>query len=304
MSFNSSYSLLSEEKLENISHRFDAILTSCVLCPRQCRVNRVKGDKGFCGSGVQAKIASYNLHFGEEPPISGTRGSGTIFFSGCTLKCLFCQNYPISHLQHGEVVDDVQLADWMVELQNKGAHNINLVTPTHFLPACIRAFIIARKNKLHIPIVYNSSGYERVEILRLLKDIVDIYMPDAKYATESAAQTYSDAADYPLINRAALKEMYRQTGDLKIDKDNVATRGLLVRHLVLPNNIKETEEVLAMLKKEISSDIYLSLMSQYHPAYKSHRCDELNRCVNRQEYQHALRTADQLGLQNGWRQSI
>lgn len=265
-------------------------------------MNRWKGETGYCGSGPHAKIASVNLHFGEEPPISGTRGSGTIFFSGCTLKCVFCQNYPISHLYNGNEVTDAELAEQMLDLQRQGAHNINLVTPTHMLPAILRALIIAKDKSLAIPIIYNSSGYERAETLDLLHDVVDIYMPDAKYATADTARIYSDAPDYPVHNRTALKNMFMQKKDLVLDNSGIAVRGLMVRHLVLPHHLDETEKILAFLKNEISPHIYVSLMAQYHPAFKADAFTNLKFPLTKDEYRKALRCAERLNLTNGWRQ--
>lgn len=298
------YNKITDSRFNEIIDTFNSILKECVLCPRQCKVNRLKKELGYCRSGPEAKIASFNLHHGEEPPISGIRGSGTIFFSGCTLQCIYCQNYPISHLNHGEVVGDQELAGYMLELQEQGAHNINLVTPTHFIPAIVRALMTAIKNGLSIPIVYNSSGYERLEIVSLLKDIVDIYMPDAKYASEAVSKRYSDAPDYSTYNCASLKEMYRQVGNLVMDSQGIAQKGLMVRHLVLPRNIRETEHILTFLRDEISPDIYLSLMAQYHPAYKADTCTELQTSLPRGEYKTALKIADKLGVNKGWRQHL
>ncbi|MFH1378700.1 MAG: radical SAM protein [bacterium] len=280
------------------------ILESCVLCPRKCRINRLQGRLGYCRSGPYAKTASVNLHFGEEPPISGYTGSGTIFFSSCTLKCIYCQNYPISHLNNGEEITDEELADHMIDLQNRGAHNINLVTPTHMLPSIVRALLKAIDKSLVIPLVYNSSGYETLETLDLLKYIIDIYMPDAKYAASDTAEKYSDAPDYPNVNRAAIKQMFLQTGNLSINKRGTATRGLLVRHLVLPHRIKEAKEILRFLHHDISPDIYVSLMAQYHPAYKAHAYPEMNKHISDSEYNDVLACAEKLHLDNGWRQHV
>lgn len=304
MSCTANYCAISDTSLKELSQYLDSILEECILCPRQCRVNRLKGEQGVCCAGVQAKIASSNLHFGEEPPISGNNGSGTIFFSGCTLHCVFCQNYPISHLQNGEVVNETLFADWMLNLQKKGAHNINLVTPDHHIAAFVKALIIARRKGLTVPIVYNCSGYERVEIIRRLKNIVDIYMPDAKYGLTSVAKKYSDASDYPLYNRSVLKEMFSQAGNLVLDENGIAQKGLIIRHLVLPGNILNSKKILTFIRDEISPDVYISLMSQYHPVYKSHIYDEINTTLKTKEYEEIVSIAEDLQLNKGWRQTL
>jgi len=275
----------------------------CHLCPRKCGTLRLDGEhKGVCGAGRVLKISSHNLHFGEEPPISGSNGSGTVFFTNCNLHCVFCQNYPISNLGNGRNVTEEGLAKMMLELQEEGAHNINLVTPTHYVPQILEALGMAIERGLHIPLVYNSGGYESIETLRLLDGIIDIYMPDAKYWSSELAEKYSHAADYPQINRLALKEMYRQAGDLTLDSHGVAVRGLLVRHLVLPGVIEDTNKVLEFLAREISPQVYISLMSQYHPCYNAFKYPELSRRLTTEEYDTAREYADHFGLTNGWLQ--
>ncbi len=282
---------------------FSALIEKCSVCPRNCNVNRLKNELGFCKIGKEPKISAYNLHFGEEPPISGTNGSGTIFFTGCNLRCVFCQNYPISQLYNGNEITVEKLAEIMMTLQNQNANNINLVTPTHVVPQIIEAVLLAKNKGLKIPIVYNSGGYEKVETLKLLKGIIDIYMPDAKYSDDRTAEKYSDAKNYSEINKAALKEMYKQVGALQI-KNGIATKGLLIRHLVLPENISGSRKVFEFIAKEISPKTYMSIMAQYHPANKTNDFPELQRKITDKEYQQVLNWADELGLINGWRQEL
>ncbi|MFQ6067434.1 MAG: radical SAM protein, partial [bacterium] len=236
------------------------------------------------------------------PPISGYRGSGTIFLTHCNLRCLFCQNYPISHLGNGNKVSTHELSQMMLTLQKRGCHNINLVTPTHFIPQILSGLSEAIDNGLSIPLVYNCSGYESVETLKLLEGIVDIYMPDLKYGAREAGEKYSSAPDYFEIAKKAIKEMHRQVGDLRLDREGIAQRGLLVRHLVLPNGLGGTRKVFVFLAEEISSHTYISIMSQYFPAYEAQEFKELNRRITPQEYQQALDIANRLGLERGWRQ--
>lgn len=280
------------------------LLEKCHLCPRKCLVNRLQDEKGFCGAGKRTAISSYNLHFGEEPPISGYRGSGTIFFTHCNLRCCFCQNYPISQLGNGQEVEISQLATMMVKLQKLGAHNINFVTPTHFVPQIVEALELAVGEGLNIPLVYNSGGYDSVETFKLLDGIVDIYMPDAKYSNSQSAQTYSRAADYFEVNKKALLEMHRQVGDLKMDKEGIAKQGLLIRHLVMPEDIVGSRGVLEFIAKNISQNTYMSIMAQYHPAHLAFEFPELSRRISKTEYDAVLKMADELGLERGWRQTF
>jgi putative pyruvate formate lyase activating enzyme len=278
-----------------------ALLDDCIICPRECHVNRNAGSfKGICGIDARLKISSANLHFGEEPPISGTRGSGTIFLSGCNLKCVYCQNYPISQFGHGDYATVGEVAEMMLDLQNRGAHNINFVTPSHYVPQLMAALLAAFKAGLNIPIVYNTSGYDKVDTLCLLDGIIDIYMPDMRYSQPESARCYSAAKDYPEINRAAIKEMYRQVGDLVIDEEEIALRGLLVRHLVLPENIAGSEEIFRFLAEEISQETHVSLMSQYFPAHKAVSMEKINRRILPDEYQRALDAFERAGLGNGF----
>lgn len=275
------------------------IYSTCCLCPHACNVDRNSGEKGICRSGNIPVVASYTVHHGEEPPISGSRGSGTIFFSGCTGRCIFCQNYPISQLGSGNEVTEDCLAEMMLELQYRDCHNINLVTPTHFAPSIVAAIRLAVSKGLRLPIVYNTSGYERVEILRLLDGIVDIYLPDAKYSSDVSAQELSGFEKYTEKNRTAILEMYHQVGNLQI-RSGIAVKGLLVRHLILPENLAGTYETLKYLAGEISPDVYISLMDQYFPAYHALNHKFLYRRVNSDEYMKALQSFDDNGLHNGW----
>lgn len=275
------------------------LLSSCKLCPRQCGVNRLKGELGFCRAGKDLKIYSYHLHFGEEPPISGARGSGTIFFSHCNSHCVYCQNYKFSRQGEGKIVGVDELAGMMLDLQKKGAHNINLVTPTHFVPLIIDAINVAKKSGLFIPIVYNTNGYEMPETLDLLKDIVDIYLPDMRYGDNKMAEKYSSLPDYVSYNKKAVKMMHEQAGDLIIE-NSIAKKGLLIRHLVLPNGIAGTKEIMRFIKEEISPNTYISLMSQYYPVFEAYKYPEINRQITRREYQEATDIMLEFGLENGW----
>jgi len=281
-----------------------SLLGKCSICPRDCGVNRLEGEKGTCGVAKDLVISTASLHFGEEPPISGFRGSGTIFFSSCNLKCVFCQNYTISQQRQGYVVSEEELAETMMALQKKGAHNINLVTPTHFGPQIMAALLKAYEKGLRIPIVYNCGGYNSLEMLKLWDGIVDVYMPDMKYGIGENARKYSSAPDYPRINQENIREMHRQVGDLQMDSNGVACRGLLIRHLVLPNDIAGTENVLRFVAEEISRKSCVSLMSQYFPQYRADEFPELNRGITRAEYMRAKQMMEKLGLSSGWHQNV
>jgi putative pyruvate formate lyase activating enzyme len=271
-------------------------LTECRVCPLECGADRTK-TRGSCGAKDLLEISSWNLHFGEEPPISGFRGSGTVFFTHCSMKCCFCQNYPISHLGHGREYTEQDFIKIMLELRDQGAHNINLVTPTHYSPQ-IKSALDKMRGKLKIPVVYNCSGYEKVETLRELEGLIDLYMPDAKFSDNEAASKICNAKDYWDVNRRALKEMRRQVGDLKLDKQGIAQRGLLIRHLVLPDGLSGTEEVLRFIAREISPDTYVSLMSQYHPAHRGVGDKVLGRRLTQQEYDSAAGYSRKYGLNN------
>lgn len=275
-------------------------LKSCDLCPNNCGINRLEGQVGICGAGASAKVASHNIHTGEEPPISGTRGSGTIFFSHCTLKCVYCQNWPISQKGNGNETDAAGLASMMLELKKRGAHNVNFVTPTHYMPHILEALVLAVDGGFDLPIVYNTSGYELVPVLRLLDGIVDIYLPDMRYACDLQAKKYSKAKMYSMYNRAAIKEMYRQVGNLVTNEDGIALRGLIVRHLVLPGGISGTEEIMKFLAEEVGGGVHISLMSQYFPAYKATGIPELARRITPEEYDAAVEIQEKYGLHEGW----
>ena len=272
------------------------MLEDCHLCPRHCGVDRLAGESGKCHVSNQALVSSYGPHFGEEAPLVGRHGSGTIFFTYCNLRCAFCQNYTISQLGEGSAVSKEGLAEMMLSLQAKGCHNINLVSPTHVLPYILEALEVAVGGGLHLPLVYNSGGYDSVETLRLLEGIVDIYMPDMKYSDDRIAEQLSGIKDYPRVNRAAVKEMHRQAGDLHIDKQGIAQCGLLVRHLVLPNGLAGTEDTITFLAQEVSPDTYLNVMAQYHPCHQAFDMPQLNRPLSREEFRHAIELARQQGL--------
>lgn len=263
----------------------------------------MKGEKGFCGLGKELMISSHQIHFGEEPPLSGDRGSGTIFFTSCTMSCVFCQNYPISQLRHGNVVTAQKLAEMMLWFKEKGVHNINLVTPAHQTPMILESLLMALEGGLDIPIAFNSGGYEKVETLKLWEGIVDIYLPDMKYSDESLAEKYSLAPGYPGINKRAVFEMQRQVGRLIMDEKGIAKKGVLIRHLILPNRIAGTEEILRFVSEKISKETYLSLMSQYFPAHKALEINELKRKIKKGEHNEALMLLDRYGLENGWIQT-
>jgi putative pyruvate formate lyase activating enzyme len=272
------------------------VLEECCLCPRHCGVNRLAGESGKCQITSQAMVSSYGPHFGEEAPLVGRQGSGTIFFTYCNLRCLFCQNYTISHLGEGSAIDGEGLAGMMLSLQASGCHNINLVSPTHVVPYILEALELAVSRGLHLPLVYNSGGYDSVATLELLDGIVDIYMPDMKYSDERTAERFSGVKNYPEVNRAAIREMHRQVGDLQIDERGVAQRGLLVRHLVLPNGLAGTEGVVRFLAQEVSANTYLNIMAQYHPCHKAFALPQLARPVNREEFDQAVSLAQRQGL--------
>jgi putative pyruvate formate lyase activating enzyme len=272
-------------------------LADCDLCPRYCRVDRRDTVKGaLCHTGAQAVVHSFGPHHGEEDPLRGTRGSGTIFFAWCNLRCVYCQNWDISQKGIGREASAQELADMMFELQAMGCHNINLVSPSHVVAQVIASVAIAAEKGLHLPLVYNTGGYDSPEALRLLDGIVDIYMPDMKYADPENARRYSRARDYVEVNRAAVKEMHRQVGDLVLDKNGIARRGLLVRHLVLPGDLAGTADVTAFLAREVSADTYVNLMDQYHPCYRADSYPPLNSSLSPEEYAQARADACSAGL--------
>ena len=294
-----SYNQMPQEVLQDRARTALARLEACEICPQHCGANRLSGELGFCRTGRRARVACFAPHFGEEAPLVGCSGSGTIFFSGCNLSCVFCQNYEISQDDRGTEVNAQALADMMMDLQKKGCHNINFVTPTHVIPQILEALVLAREAGLVVPLVYNSGGYDSVETLRLLEGIFDIYMPDAKYGSDGPALLYSRAPGYTAVMKAAIREMHRQVGDLVIDEDGIARRGLLVRHLVLPEDAAAAAEVIRFLSEEISPNTYLNIMDQYRPEYHACRFPELCRPISRQEYARALLMAAEAELIRG-----
>ena len=272
-------------------------LESCDLCARYCYVNRLQTLKGVvCHTGEKAVVHSYGPHHGEENPLRGTRGSGTIFFSWCNLRCQYCQNWEISQKGLGQGVTAEELANMMLLLQAQGCHNINFVSPSHVVAQIIAAVDIAAAKGLHLPLVYNTGGYDSPEALTLLDGVIDIYMPDMKYSDSEIAHHYSHVRNYVEVNRAAVKEMHRQVGDLVLDDEGIAVRGLLVRHLVLPNRLAGTEETLRFIAEEISTNTYINLMDQYYPCYRAGDYPQLDRRISSEEYNEALRTAHKHSL--------
>jgi putative pyruvate formate lyase activating enzyme len=271
-------------------------LESCRLCPRECGVNRLKNETGYCKTGRAARIASYNAHFGEESPLVGTHGSGTIFISSCNLLCSFCQNYEISHLREGEETEPARMAEMMIQLKEMGCHNINFVTPTHIVPQILESLVIAVDRGLDIPLVYNSSGYDKPETLAILDGIFDIYMPDFKFWDGKWSDRYCHAPDYRERAAAAIREMHRQTGDLTMDDNGIAIKGLLIRHLVMPNNVAGTAGIMDFIAKEISEDCYVNVMDQYRPCGNAAGDDFINRRLNSNEFKLAIENAREAGL--------
>lgn len=308
-----SYLTLYQTKgLQSRIQQLYAILESCELCPRKCHVNRLLGEQGVCKAGTNLMVSSYHPHFGEEEPLVGRRrlslsglighlrgGSGTIFLTNCNLLCVYCQNYGISHLGSGDKVTPAIVARMMLSLQNQGCHNINFVTPTHYAPHLIDATYIAIGNGLTLPLVWNCSGYENVEIIKLLDGIVDIYMPDIKYSQRDPAEKYSNAPDYFERCKEALLEMHRQVGDLKLDDRGIAYRGLLIRHLILPNKLAGSEQILRFIAQQLSTTSYVNIMFQYRPEGKAHIYHELNRRPTRHEFSQVVEYAVTLGLTRG-----
>ena len=290
-------SLHASGQLERKAEIGRRLLRRCTLCPRRCRVDRHAGEIGVCGIGARARVASYGPHFGEEAVLVGPGGSGTIFLTGCSLRCCFCQNFDISQGDEpGQEVDDGDFAAIMLELQARGCSNINLVTPSHVVPQILAALLRAVEGGLRIPLVYNSSGYDSAPTLDLLAGAVDIYLPDLKFWLPATAGRYADAPDYPDIARQAIRSMHRQVGDLEAGADGLARRGLLVRHLLMPGQGEETAAILGFLATEISPSTYVNIMAQYHPCGQAERFPELCRGVSGAEYRQALASARSLGL--------
>jgi putative pyruvate formate lyase activating enzyme len=287
-----------------VARAYDS-LKQCTVCPRRCTVDRTAGQKGFCQAGGLPEISSYGPHFGEELPLVGTHGSGTIFMTYCNLDCIFCQNYEISRLGEGYSISRYEFSRIMVELQQRGCHNINFVSPSHFVPHILEALPKAIEMGLSVPLVYNTGGYDAVNTLRLLDGVFDIYMPDFKYTRADVARKYSQAPDYPEVVTRALKEMHRQVGDLKLDEDGIARRGLLVRHLVLPGGLAGTREAMRFLATEISRDTYVNIMAQYYPCGDLISPDSpLARRITREEFMEAIQMALEEGLHRLDRESL
>jgi len=292
------------ETYRRAARRLRAWLRACVLCPRACKVNRLAGERGFCRAGTAAPVNTAQLHFGEEPPISGNKGSGTIFFAGCTLACCFCQNYQISQKGWGEELNAEDLAVVFMRLQLAGAHNLNLVTPTPHLVVILEALAIARENGCRLPVVYNTSGYERAAAIRQLAGLVEIYMPDYKYADNAVAQRLSAAGNYVEHCRASLREMFTQVGGLKLDEDGVALSGVLIRHLVLPKGLSGTPAVLKDLKALGGPEVWISLMAQYNPMHQAGQTPGLERRLSAAEFQEAQDALAETGIENGFVQGL
>jgi len=278
------------------------LLENCTVCPHECGVNRLAGELGLCRTGARARVASFGAHFGEESPLVGRNGSGTIFFEGCSLLCVFCQNYDISNIDRlgddsPQAVSDRELASIMIGLQKQGCHNINLVTPSHVVPQILAALPYAVDQGLNVPLVYNTGGYDNPATLHLLDGIVDIYMPDCKFWHQETAAMYTRAKDYPAVMQEALREMHRQVGDLVIDESGLARSGLLVRHLVMPDHLDETRGVLEFLAREISTETYVNIMDQYRPCHKAYEYERINRPLEPEEYRQAIALAEEVGLQ-------
>ena len=280
------------------------MLRECALCPRKCGVDRLEGEAGYCGTGARAKVAAVSVHHGEEPPISGSRGSGTVFFSHCNMACLFCQNFPISQMGVGRELDVRELGDRFLELEKKGAHNVNFVTPTPHVPQLIAGLLHAREKGFTLPVVYNTNDYDSMETLSLMAGVADIYLPDMKYGVGELSGEISETPDYAAHNSLAIDEMFRQAGPLSKGKDGIARRGVLVRHLVLPGKAEETERVLSFLRWKYGKRVPLSLMGQYFPAYRAMGRPGFDRKLTAEEYEGAIRTAKRMGLTNVYVQEI
>ncbi|MEJ2695957.1 MAG: radical SAM protein [Candidatus Sulfobium sp.] len=283
-------------KLAQSAEAFHGILKNCRLCPRNCEVNRLEDERGICRTGRLAMVSSYSPHFGEEDPLVGTHGAGTIFFTNCNLLCVFCQNWEISHLGEGREVGPKGLSGMMLELQREGCHNINFVTPTHVVPQILDALSYAVEDGLKVPLVYNTSAYDSVESIRLLDGIFDIYMPDFKFWDSGMSLKYLKAPDYPQRAREALKEMHRQVGDLILDEEGIARRGVLLRHLVMPGGAAGTREIMRFVAREVSPETYVNIMGQYRPCGNACRYAPLDRSITASEYEDALTAALEEGI--------
>ena len=301
MAFIPSYiDLFEKGELHRRIQLLNETLKTCRLCPRKCEVNRFNGETGYCGAKLDLMVSSAFPHFGEESPLVGHFGSGTIFLTHCNLLCIFCQNHDISHLGKGEHFTLSDMSRTMVKLQELGCHNINFVTPTHYAPQILSSLPEAIEMGLRLPIVYNCSGYESIEVIRLLDGVVDIYMPDIKYLDETYARRFSNALDYPRVIKEVLKEMHRQVGDLAMNSEGIAERGLLIRHLVMPGGVASSERVLKFIAEEISVHSYVNIMNQYRPEYRAHEFAEINRRITHKEYIEAIQLAKKFRLYRGF----
>lgn len=279
-------------------------LDKCEICPRKCKVNRNNNQIGWCKSTHRVKIGLYSTHYFEEPCISGDKGSGTVFFSNCTMNCIFCQNYEISQLGKGKEISIEELANIFIKQQEKGVHNINLVTPTSYVYQIIEAIKIAKAKGLNIPIVYNTNGYENIETIKALNGYVDVYLPDLKYAEEKLAIEYSGAKNYFEVATNAIKEMIKQVGNIKFNEDGIIQKGVIIRHLVLPNHIENSKRVLLWIKQNLPNDIYVSIMAQYFPTYKAKENQELNRKLTKKEWEQIEKYVEEIDIENGFIQEL
>ncbi|NMB81863.1 MAG: radical SAM protein [Ignavibacteria bacterium] len=308
MSFTPSYiDLYKTGKLKKRAEQALQILSSCDCCPHNCKINRVMGEFGICASGYLPIVSSYTAYHGEEPVLSGKFGAGNIFFGNCNLKCIYCQNFEISQnykVERHHEVSYERLADIMIELQRKGCHNIGLVSPTHFSASILKSIYLAAQHGLTLPIIYNTNGYDSIDMLKLYDGVIDIYLPDFKYGDDESAKKYSNAENYFEHSKTAIKEMFRQVGDELIYDGDVVVRGLIIRHLVLPNGIAESEKVFRFIAEELSPKVHISLMSQYYPTNKAYKEILLDRKLRVSEYEKAIELMDKYGLTNGWIQEI
>jgi len=295
-------------ELKRRAEALAARLGSCDICPRECGVNRLEGERGFCHAGHLPAVSSVCAHHGEEPVLTGSRGSGTIFFGNCNMRCAYCQNYQISQDYAAQRLNEVEidtLAGHMLYLQESlGCHNINLVTPSHLVPQIVDAVAAAVPMGLHLPLVYNTSSYDSLQTLEELDGIVSIYLADLRYAINRHAEQFSKAANYVDVSRAAIKEMYRQVGNLVVNSDGIARQGLILRHLILPNRLAGSEDSLTWLAQEVSPEVTVSIMSQYHPAHRAQQMPLLSRTISPAEYAEVVKRVDRLGLENGWLQGM
>lgn len=308
MTFIPSYiKLFDSGELKRRAEAAQQILESCTSCPHDCKINRIQDELGICCSGHLPIVSSYTSHFGEEPVLSGNRGAGNIFFGNCNLRCIFCQNFEISQNWKEEKKNEIsfeRLADIMIELQASNCHNIGLVSPSHFSAQILKSISLATGKGLRLPIIYNTNGYDSVEMLKLYDGVIDIYLPDFKYGNNQSAKTYSNATDYFDHTKEAIKEMFRQVGDELIYDGDIVVRGLIIRHLVLPNGLAESENIFQFIAEELSPNVHISLMSQYFPSNKAHTDILIDRPIRQSEYEKALELMEKYGLHNGWIQQM